>query len=367
MAVPKLVEGTLYIDRDRDVRTGIWGPYVKIGIVRDGKTPEQRVKELQTGNPRCVHTIVSYNAPMVENLETRLHHNYAERWVRGEWFEMDEDFIKNDLDLRIKSYIKNQKECIEDHKQRKILSSVASTGITRKPTTDEEKLHADYIIAKTNFDKLSAKAQIFKSRLMSEMGNGGGIDSILKLTKRVTPEKIIPGGISFNSRKFKTEHLEYYNKFIILSESIPKGNLTIKNIPTLAKIDAELKSDEKDAKLKCDELKDSLYGNSEKLPNDITKGIHFDYISVLGSIFDSELNMERIKSKLSNILGEDEGIEGIIQWKRESKIQSRLDVGGIKENFPKLYEDCLEKIPEKITAEKTIIAIRVAMYREYAL
>ena len=87
MAVPTLTAGTLYIDRDRDVRTGEWGPYVKIGIVRDGKTPEQRVKELQTGNPRRVHTIKTYSSPMVESLETRLHqfcnHVGTRRMVRN--------------------------------------------------------------------------------------------------------------------------------------------------------------------------------------------------------------------------------------------------------------------------------------------
>ena len=104
MAVPTLTAGTLYIDRDRDVRTGEWGPYVKIGIVRDGKTPEQRVKELQT-NPRRVHTIKTYSSPMVESLETRLHHNFATMWVRGEWFEMDENFVNNELDQHIRTYI----------------------------------------------------------------------------------------------------------------------------------------------------------------------------------------------------------------------------------------------------------------------
>ena len=44
----------------RMLETISWGPYVKIGIVRDGKTPEQSVTELQTGNPRKVYTIKEY-------------------------------------------------------------------------------------------------------------------------------------------------------------------------------------------------------------------------------------------------------------------------------------------------------------------
>ena len=43
MTLPIFTEGTLYIDRDRDVRTGEWGPYVKIGIVREGKTTAEKV------------------------------------------------------------------------------------------------------------------------------------------------------------------------------------------------------------------------------------------------------------------------------------------------------------------------------------
>jgi hypothetical protein len=37
MAEPKLVRGTLYIDRDQDLRTGEWSPYIKVGIVRNDK------------------------------------------------------------------------------------------------------------------------------------------------------------------------------------------------------------------------------------------------------------------------------------------------------------------------------------------
>ena len=163
MAIPTLTEGTLYIDRDRDVRTGEWGPYVKIGIVRDGKTPEQRVKELQTGNPRRVHTIKTYASPMVESLETRLHHNFATMWVRGEWFEMDDNFVDNELDQHIRTYIEEQNEAIEYHKKREELKSTESNGTVREPTEDEQELYAKYIEVKVQNDVLKAQSQILKA------------------------------------------------------------------------------------------------------------------------------------------------------------------------------------------------------------
>ena len=60
-----------------------------------------------------MHTIKEYNSvPMVESLETRIHHNFADRWVRGEWFEMDDDFVENELDQEIVSYISEQKSSL---------------------------------------------------------------------------------------------------------------------------------------------------------------------------------------------------------------------------------------------------------------
>ena len=180
MAIPTLTEGTLYIDRDRDVRIGEWGPYVKIGIVRDGKTPEQRVKELQTGNPRRVHTIKTYSSPMVESLETRLHHNFATMWVRGEWFEMDENFVNNELAQHIRTYIE----------------------------------------VKIQNDVLNAQSQILKAKLMAEMGQGGGVNGILKLVKRTTPEKTTPAHQKFNRKTFEEKYPELYAQLVVITLSL---------------------------------------------------------------------------------------------------------------------------------------------------
>ena len=91
MTEPKLTPGTLYIDRDQDVLSGEWGQYVKIGIVRNDKEASIRNKEHQTGNPRRIHVIFSAESPMVEHLETYLHHIFASRRVLGEWFLLDDN------------------------------------------------------------------------------------------------------------------------------------------------------------------------------------------------------------------------------------------------------------------------------------
>ena len=368
MAIPKFTEGTLYIDRDKDVRTNSWGDYVKIGIVRDGKTPEQRVRELQTGNPRKVHTIKEYNSvPMVESLETRIHHNFADRWVRGEWFEMDDSFVENELDLEIVSYISEQKRFIDFHKKRVELKSLASNETIREPTSSELKLHQEYTNAKIRNDELKAKSLIIQSQMMVGMGNGGGISSILKLTKRITPEKVVSAKITFDKSKFKAGYPDLYDELVVVEEGTIKGNLSMKNVPTLAKIDSELKKNQESSKETCKTLKNSLCDNDKVPPNEKLKKLHLQYISMLGELFNTDLQMERIKSQFASSLGEDEGIEGIIQWKRVSKPLEKFDVKFLETQYPKIYNDCSIEVPEKTTPASRVVAIEVEMYREYAL
>ena len=367
MAVPTLTAGTLYIDRDRDVRTGEWGPYVKIGIVRDGKTPEQRVKELQTGNPRRVHTIKTYASPMVESLETRLHHNFATMWVRGEWFEMDENFVNNELDQHIRTYIEEQNEAIEYHRQREDLKSTESNGTVREPTEDEKELHAKYIEVKIQNDVLNAQSQILKAKLMAEMGQGGGVNGILKLVKRTTPEKTTPAHKKFDSKSFKEKYPELYAQLVVVSQSAPKGSLSMKKIPALNKQDPDLRELEKASKESCDGLKLTNCDYESIEPTEVLKQIHLEHIKLLGEIFNTELEMERIKSKLAVALGDDEAIRDILVWKRVSKTQEKLDSKRVHEEQPEAYDACLIDVPEKTTPEKRTVAIEVEMYREYSL
>ena len=95
--------------------------------------------------------------------------------------------------------------------------------------------------------------------------------------------------------------------------------------------------------------------------------MHLEYIELLGEIFNTDLEMERIKSKLAVALGDDEGISNVLVWKRLSKTQEKLDSKLVLEQHPEEYGSCLDDIQEKTTPEKINIAIDVEPYREYVL
>ena len=104
-----MTPGELYINRDRDFKTGEWGPYVKIGIVRKDRKSKDRASEHQTGNPREVVLLHTFISPMVDRLETLLHNIYSVRRVSGEWFEMSEEFVDGILIPKIDELINEQK------------------------------------------------------------------------------------------------------------------------------------------------------------------------------------------------------------------------------------------------------------------
>jgi len=104
----KLKAGEIYFLSEREKKTDKVTNYVKIEIVREGakgpRTSLERLVEHQTGNPRdlFLHTVIA--TPAVEEIETRLHKNFATSGVSGEWFLVDpkqlEDAIEKATELR---------------------------------------------------------------------------------------------------------------------------------------------------------------------------------------------------------------------------------------------------------------------------
>ena len=43
--------------------------------------------------------------------------------------------------------------------------------------------------------------------------------SILKLTKRITPERVVPAKITFDKSKFKAEYPDLYDELVVVEEA----------------------------------------------------------------------------------------------------------------------------------------------------
>lgn len=65
----------------------------KIGFTR-GK-PENRLKQLETGNPKDLELVYEFNTKFNSKLESTLHRHYNTKRIKNEWFKLDDDDVKN--------------------------------------------------------------------------------------------------------------------------------------------------------------------------------------------------------------------------------------------------------------------------------
>ena len=317
MGVPEGPPGTIYINRDRDFITNEWGNFVKIGLVKDEREAETRRKEHQTGNPREVLIVREFESPLVTHLETRLHNRYAERRVSGEWFLMDDEFVQNELYPTIESMISKIENDNPYYLRRLELENVESNGVIREPTQDEIDLHEQYKDAKERNERVNASIAILKRQLVEVAGTAGGINRIIDFSVKINKESI-----KVDWKKLEEENPNEIEPFLIFEDAKigpVSGTLSIKKTQPLSKIDENLANLESEA---VSILKSITVSQAENAMLDYTDeaiSIHGEYLSLLGEEFDTGIEMELIKSKLADLLGEDEGIKDIVSWSRTPK------------------------------------------------
>ena len=339
MTEPKLTPGTLYIDRDQDVLSEDWGPYVKIGIVRNDKEASIRNKEHQTGNPRRIHVIFSAESPMVEHLETYLHHIFASRRVLGEWFLLDDNAVQTQVIPIAETLIEEQRTSLEAFTQKASNKSIASSGISREPTDSELALHQQAVDAKHALEILQARQDIIKSKLIQLAAGSGGISGVLDFQTKISRP-------SLQKSKLKTDHPEIYSEYETLVLGEPKGLLSIKGTSSLKKLDEEL-YDEKKLMAHSASTDNSDITSPEVERNSTITDLHQAYLENLKAIACADWLYESLKAGLASILHNDDEIKGVVSWKRLAKEEPKFDADSFAKDHPDIYAKYLSS--EKVT------------------
>jgi hypothetical protein len=330
---PKLTEGELYIMGDRDFRTGEPGPYVKIGIVRNEKESSARQSQHQTGNPREIVILATAKSPMVESLETHLHHHFAERWVHGEWFDMDEAFVHKEVMPLVATLIAEQEEDRPMFEAQESLKGKVSSGNSRAPTPQEQALHAAFCDAKRLADRLEADQTVLKQHILDAMAGAGGVQGIVTVQVKTNAGTFDKAGLL---AAHPTETAPYMVTKPAKTEV--KGSLTPKNTPTLKSEDEALHAASSAAK-KAVKAITVAQGQSKEGPRTTALlALHATYVAGAGPLFKANLTVDRLKAHLAHALGDDDEIEGVISWKRvEKTTPETVDLD--KASFAKAHPD----------------------------
>lgn len=69
----------------------------KIGVTR--RTVKKRLNELQTGNPNKLSIVNIFKSEYPYELETSIHNYYSINNKLNEWFELDDDMVKNFMSI----------------------------------------------------------------------------------------------------------------------------------------------------------------------------------------------------------------------------------------------------------------------------
>ena len=351
MADPKLTEGTLYINRDRDFRTGKWGEYVKIGIVRGDRNAADRNLEHQTGNPREILTIHELFSPMVEHLETQLHHRFASHWVHGEWFEMDEETVDNLVLKEANKIIAEQNESLEDFQAKIELKDTLSTDSVRAPNNEEQQVAKLCFDAREALTIASAKKDIIDAKIRIAIGENNGIEGIANLVYK-------QGSPSFDKKKFMKENETLAEQYMEDREDKLSGSISLAKGKSLADLDSELSDALAEAKSEIPKFKPDLKGETPRSMNGLQE-LHAMYVESMRDVAIASWEFERMRARLVKLLGNDKGIEEIITYNRVMKEQApAFNSTRFKNENPEIYQSYLKEGKESV-------AVAILPYRAY--
>ena len=333
MAKIKLTPGQLYFLREKDFLTKETTQYVKIGLVRDSKETEQRIKEHQTGNPRNIYDYCSLISPFVEHLETHLHYKFGSKWITGEWFDMSITEMDEAIHVA-KQLIAEQNEIKDDLEKSYELANVASNGEIICASQLAEELWGDLISLKVEMDRNATLIDIIRSQIGLILGTSGSIDGVAKHIIR-------RGTDSFDKNTFAAENPGIYEQYATIKISPVSGSFTLKGKKSLKDTEPELYLKKKGLpklEIKVDLIdEDALVPRTGELEE-----LHKEYIELQKNKHNYSWDYLRLEARLKILVGNSEGIDGLCGWKREPKSKIEFDAALFRQNYPELYKQYLK-------------------------
>ena len=340
----KFKPGTIYFLRDVDLLSGESNHYLKIGLVADPTTPEKRISQLQTGNPRRIICVREVKTSFVTELEAFLHKWWAESRIFNEWFYIPDDQL-DDVVSEAESVSEVLQNACEHVTKADQLKNSESSEAVRPPTSDEKRLHYRYIELEKELATLNAKKFLIEILIKNFAGSYSGIDGICSIVERAR-------SASFNKGLFERQYPELCKEFELYEEKI-SGTFSILNKPALKELNPSLYKQKSQA----------AFNEPIQLVDEFTKRTreiedkHLEYLQILSASAPLELEQEVIELQLRSACDDNEGIDGVCSWSRNPVRVSKIDQARLKETQPEIYEASL-KMPDKPSFSTKVLGYR---------
>jgi hypothetical protein len=199
--------GEIYFVRETVLNSDSLSPFVKIGLVADKRSSEDRLKEHQTGNPRRLFNQQVIITDSVHRVEAQMHRLYAPFRVSGEWFEFKTEIQVNAAIEKVRELAAEMAKVTPLFISAEELSSVASNGGVLEPTPDILAIVGRWADAKARLTYCDEILSQIKLKLKQAIESGAD-------TKGVAKETTVTFKPKFSESAMKESDEELWKKYV---------------------------------------------------------------------------------------------------------------------------------------------------------
>ena len=302
--------GNIYLLRDTDLLTGAVSDYLKIGKTVN-PTPS-RVSGLQTGNPRRIIPEDSFFVPMMTDMETYLHHWFSSDRILGEWFDIDDTRMRNEVIPKINQLMQEQTNFISNLAICDWLNQSYDNGNVRNPTADEQTLSDELKSAREALKIAEAQHTINDCNLRAAIGSSNGIADIVMLIEKGQAPSFDQAAFiaSLSAAQFALCHssgVEFSSKSTFQN----RGN-------SLTTLDSALKTALDSAKASDPSPFPLTNASNAILPRvSALETLHRNWLGSRRNSAEQKWIIKQKETELKVSIGQDREITGVMKWIRE--------------------------------------------------
>lgn len=316
----------MYFKGERDNLSGEESPYFKVGIVRGQKEATDRDAALRTGNPRTITPIFELESPFVQELETRLHNEFAfARVSSGEWFSKDlvpAESVIDQAELLNKRLIDHQEALNE-------LPALKKEPLGKQPlkaSADALKLAAERAETSSQLKHLQAKRRQVEKRLRDCAEKDPQVLKWAFKSSSTQEKRSSPSATEVRKR-----YPELYEQFrSVVTVSMRSRFLDPPETPEIVELGSrfDLPSD----------------AQIEEMSSE-PRALHQTFLKIWGA--GSALSWDNwiLEARLFWIARDYRGIDGVLEWAEYSSLA--FDKKKFLETHPDLAEECTVVTPAK--------------------
>jgi hypothetical protein len=355
----KFDPGAVYIIGEVDQLTGKHSDYYKIGLVGPTRTVEDRIeRDHQTGNPRKIIDVHSFDTVAPHFVERHLHLHYASKRIFREWCKFTQQELQDVIAeaARYDAAISPKVAAVRPFTLSESNGQAASLTTTQQK--EATKIHNELVKIEIGLQELMYMKSIITNEFkLATDKHEGGIDGITEVTIKGQGEPEFKKNIFRDSGPAnRTIHDQFMTKRSIKD----REKLVCTHSTTKSKNHPALHAQEKQAI-------DDYTAEKAEVGNTVAGVVarttvladkHEKYIEIIEGIEELTTRQLACQLGLMHLCESNERIEGICKWKRTEKIE--FDETAFKRAHPALYFD-----PQYHAPSAPSVSIKVLRARNY--